>query len=184
MSGPQAQAVLDFWFAPGMEKGWFNSSPALDREIVERFEGVWRAGRDGELSHWEGSAAGALALTIVLDQFPLNMYRGLPASFSTEAAARAVAARAIARGLDAELDVGQQRFFLYLPFMHSEDLADQERALALFEQAGLRGSLRIARHHRDIVARFGRFPHRNAILGRDSTAEELAWLASPEGFNP
>jgi uncharacterized protein (DUF924 family) len=180
----QPAAVLDFWFAPGMDKCWFNSTPALDSDIKARFESVWQAGRDGKLAAWEDTAEGVLALVILLDQFPLNMYRDRPESFSTEAAARGVAARAIERGLDARIGSNQRRFFLYLPFMHSEELADQERALQLFEQAGLVGSLRIARHHRDIVARFGRFPHRNAILGRDSTPEEIAWLASPEGFNP
>ena len=175
--------MLDFWFAPGMEKRWFRSTPALDGEIRERFEPLWEAGRDGRLVDWEGSADGALALVILLDQFPLNMFRNRPESFSTEAAARAVAGRAIARGVDRQLE-GPALAFLYLPFMHSEDLADQARSVQLFEAAGLTENLRFARHHRDIVARFGRFPHRNAILGRDSTGEELVWLASPEGFNP
>lgn len=181
MSGP-AQ-VLDFWFAPGMDKRWFNSTAALDAEIEERFGGVWFRAAAGELADWEGEADGALALVIVLDQFPLNMFRNRPESFTTEAAARGVAERAIARGLDAQLEL-KRLPFLYLPFMHSEDLVDQDRSVRLFEQAGLADNLRFARHHRDIVARFGRFPHRNAILGRDSTPQEIAWLASPEGFNP
>lgn len=180
-AGPDA--VLDFWFAPGMEKRWFRSTPALDAEIRARFQPLWQLGRDGALSDWETHAAGALALVILLDQFPLNMFRGQPDSFATEARSRTVARRAIAQGFDAALD-GPARAFLYMPFMHSEALADQELSVQLFERAGLEENLRFARHHRDIVARFGRFPHRNAVLGRDSTDEELAWLASPEGFNP
>ena len=183
MSLPVPSAVLDFWFAPGMEKCWFNSKPELDVEIAARFEPVWRAARDGQLAPWECSADGALALVIVLDQFPLNMFRNKPDSFSTEAASRQVADRAIVRGFDAQL-AAPRLPFLYLPFMHSEKLADQLRSIRLFEQAGLTDNLRFARHHRDIVARFGRFPHRNAILGRQSTAEEIAWLDSPQGFNP
>ena len=183
MSLPSPSAVLDFWFAPGMDKCWFNSKPALDAEIAARFEPLWRAGRDGRLGDWEEGVDGALALVIVLDQFPLNMFRNRADSFSTEAASRQVADRAIARGFDAQLTAPRLPF-LYLPFMHSEDLADQRRSVELFEQAGLTENVRFARHHHDIVARFGRFPHRNAILCRDSTPEELVWLASPEGFNP
>jgi uncharacterized protein (DUF924 family) len=175
--------LLDFWFAPGMEKRWFNSTPALDDQIAARFQTLWASGRDGRLAHWEQDADGALALVILLDQLPLNMFRGQPQSFSTETDARAVAQRAIDRSLDAQL-AAPRLPFLYLPFMHSEALADQERSVQLFEAAGLSENLRFARHHRDIVARFGRFPHRNAILGRTSTPEELAWLASPQGFNP
>lgn len=183
MSAAEPSQVLDFWFAPGMDKRWFRSTPALDAQIGGCFEPLWRLARDGALADWETSAEGALALVILLDQFPLNMFRNRPESFSTEAMARAVAARAIARGLDRELR-GPALAFLYLPFMHSEDPADQARSVALFEAAGLTDNLRFARHHQAIVARFGRFPHRNAILGRDSTAEELAWLGSPEGFKP
>lgn len=118
---------------------------------------------------------------IVLDQFPLNMFRGTPQAFATEAASRAVADRAIRRGLDLKLE-DAERAFLYPPFMHSEHLADQDRSAALFERAGLTANLGWARHHREIVRRFGRFPHRSAILGRTSTPEELAWLASEEAF--
>lgn len=176
-------AVLDFWFAPGMKKRWFASTDQLDKDIRTRFEPVWRLARDGGLTDWEKTADGALALVIVLDQLPLNMFRHQPASFSTEAASREVADRAITRGFDHDM-TAERRQFLYMPFMHSERLADQERSVRLFEAAALADNLRFARHHRDIVARFGRFPHRNAVLGRESTADELAWLASPEGFNP
>ena len=133
------------------------------------------------MKHWEQTAEGALALVILLDQMPLNMYRGQPESFATEAQSREVAGRAITRHFDQYLpDKGKA--FLYMPFMHSENLADQDRSVELFTNAGLQDNLRFARHHRDIVRRFGRFPHRNAILGRNSTPEETAWLASGEAF--
>ncbi|ROR34441.1 DUF924 family protein [Inmirania thermothiophila] len=178
---PDPREVLDFWFDARVRGQWFRATPALDAEIRDRFEGLWRRAAGGGLAAWEATAEGALALVIVLDQFPLNMFRGRPEAFSTEALAREVAARAIARGLDAALD-DAGRAFLYLPFMHSEDLRDQDRAVALFAAAGLEDNLRWARHHREIVRRFGRFPHRNAVLGRPSTPEEEAWLASPEAF--
>jgi uncharacterized protein (DUF924 family) len=133
------------------------------------------------LADWEVTPAGALALVIVLDQLPLNMFRHQPESFAMEAAARRVAARAIARGFDSQL-TDAQKTFLYLPYMHSEDLSDQDESVALYEKAGLEDSLNFARHHRELIRRFGRFPHRNAILGRESTAEENAYLNSAEAF--
>lgn len=175
--------VLDFWFDDANTKRWFRSTPAFDQEIRDRFDGIWKDAATGRLSNWEASAEGALALVILLDQFPLNMFRDRPEGYTGEARARAVAARAIERGFDKGLD-DRAKAFLYLPFMHSEDLSDQDRSIALFEAAGLKNNLRWARHHREIVHRFGRFPHRNAVLGRDSTAEELAWLSSPQAFRP
>ena len=118
---------------------------------------------------------------ILFDQIPLNIFRQQAQSFASEVRARAVAAHALAQGLDTEL-TGPQKAFLYLPYMHSEDLTDQDISVELFRKAGLSNNLRFAEHHREIVRRFGRFPHRNAILGRDSSAEELAWLASKEAF--
>lgn len=187
MSAPEPAAagtaaeVLDFWFSDRVRSRWFHSTPQLDREIRERFESLWREGAAGRLDHWADTAEGALALTILLDQLPLNMFRGRPESFSTEAAARAVADAAVARGLDRDLGP-DQRAFLYMPFMHSEDAADQERSLELFSRPGLEHNGKWARHHRDIIARFGRFPHRNTILGRESTPEEQAWLDSDDAY--
>ena len=175
--------VLEFWFAPAARERWFNSTPQFDDEIKSRFETTWQLARDDRLAEWESSPEGALALAIVLDQFPLNMYRGDALRHSTEAQARAVAARAIKRGFDAELPRNRVAF-LYLPYMHSESLADQDRSVELFSKAGLESNLEFATGHREIVRRFGRFPHRNNTLGRASTAEELEWLASPEAFNP
>ena len=174
--------VVAFWFAPDVQPLWFAATPDFDEQLRARFLATYRAAAAGQLTDWETTAEGALALVIVLDQFPLNLFRGQPDSFVTEAAARAVADRAIARGFDQAL-LPVQRQFLYLPFMHSETLADQERSVRLYQQPGLEESLPFARHHHALIQRFGRFPHRNAILGRPSTAEERAYLASPEAFH-
>lgn len=173
--------ILDFWYSEDMRARWFASTPQLDMEIRNRFEQVWRDAADGGLDWWKDSAQGCLALVIVLDQFPLNMYRGEARSFSTEQAAIEVSKFAIARGYDREIPA-EQLAFLYLPLMHSERLADQDLSLRMFEQPGLEGNLRWARHHRELIARFGRFPHRNRILGRESSPEEVAYLASKQAF--
>ncbi|HEB59542.1 MAG TPA: DUF924 domain-containing protein [Gammaproteobacteria bacterium] len=177
------QAVLDFWYREIDHARWFNAIPELDVQIRTRFEELSRRALAGALDHWRDSAEGCLALVILLDQFPLNMYRGSATAFAGEEPSREVAAHAIAQGFDRQL-ADEEKIFLYMPYMHSEELADQERAIALFEGAGLVDNARWARHHRDIVARFGRFPHRNAVLGRHSTAEEEAWLQSDEGYRP
>jgi len=173
--------VLDFWFSERVRPLWFNSTPAFDRELTERFLTTYQAAAAGALDGWAATPEGALALVIVLDQFPLNMFRGRPESFATEAHARDVARRAIDNGFDQSLS-GEQKGFLYLPFMHSEELRDQDRSVELYEKAGLEDSLRWARHHRELIRRFGRFPHRNAILGRESTPQEREYLASKDAF--
>jgi uncharacterized protein (DUF924 family) len=173
--------VLDFWFADGMEKHWFRATQQLDAAIRARFEPGWQAARRGELDHWADSPDGALALAILLDQFPLNMFRGQAQAFATEAKAIGVALDAVARGLDQALPRDRVAF-LYMPLMHSEDLAHQDRAVRLFERAGLESNLRFARHHRELIRRFGRFPHRNAVLGRASTVAERDYLASKAAF--
>ena len=127
------------------------------------------------------SADGCLALVILFDQFPLNMYRGEARSFATEARSREVARAAIDRGFDRDMPA-EQKCFLYMPFMHSENLQDQELALQLFDQPGLEDNMRFARHHHGIVAQFGRFPHRNEALGRSSTEAENEYLNSKEAF--
>lgn len=171
--------LLDFWFSEAMRPRWFASSPALDEDIRRRFEGLWRRAHAGQLGHWLDSPEGALALVIVLDQLPLNMYRGRPEAYASSAQALAAARQALAAGHDRAVPP-DRRGFLFLPFMHSEDPADQERSVALYRDAGL--PTYWAEHHRDIVRRFGRFPHRNAILGRASTGAERDYLASPEAF--
>jgi uncharacterized protein (DUF924 family) len=173
--------VLDFWFAEGMDKRWFKSTPAFDTEIRNRFEALWQSASKGDLDAWLETAEGTLALVIVLDQLPLNMFRNQPASFATEAKAIAATKHALASGFDRTLPKARLAF-LYMPLMHSENLADQDQAVALFEAAALEDNLRFARHHRDLVRRYGRFPHRNTILGRPSTDEEQAYLLSEQAF--
>lgn len=173
--------LIDFWFDESVRPMWFNSTEAFDRQLSRRFQLLYEAARGGRLAPWETSAEGALALVIALDQLPLNMFRADPRSFATEEAARAVADRAIRAGFDQQLNP-ERRIFLYMPFMHSESLTDQDRSVALFGQPGLEQQLGYARHHRDIVERFGRFPHRNAILGRASTTQECSYLAAQGAF--
>ena len=136
---------------------------------------MWEAARAGELASWETTDDGVLALVIVLDQFPRNMFRGTPQAFATDAMARDVTRRALAGGVDKRIEPTLLEF-LYLPFMHSEQLADQERCVELFRGVDHPENLKFAEIHADIIRRFGRFPHRNPILGRASTAEEQAFL--------
>jgi uncharacterized protein (DUF924 family) len=167
--------VLAFWRAAG-EAAWFRKDDAFDSVFRTRFLAAHEAAARGDLDHWAQTAEGALALILLLDQFPRNCFRGSPRMFETDAKAVAVAEAAIAAGQDMLLpeDI---RVFLYLPFEHAEDLALQERCVLLC--APLREDyLRYAIVHRDIIARFGRFPHRNAVLGRDSRADERAFLAN------
>lgn len=167
------QDILTFWRNAGYER-WYTKDDAFDQELRDRFMAVWEAARDGKLSAWQDTDDGALALLIVLDQFPRNMFRNDARAFSTDALARAVATRAIAEGRDLRTEQ-VLRAFMYLPFEHSEDMVDQERSIALFEPLGA-DSLKWAVLHTDIIRKFGRFPHRNAVLGRATTPEEAAFL--------
>ena len=162
------------WREAGPEK-WFKKDTAFDDEIRTRFLETHEAAVAGKLSGWEQTAEGALALTLVLDQFPRNMFRGDARTFAADPLARAVAGRALARGFDRPMALSDRQFF-YLPFEHSEMLADQERCCALFRSTGDADLLKWAELHADIIRRFGRFPHRNAVLGRATTPEEQAFL--------
>ena len=167
-------AVIDFWMQAG-PKMWFTKDDDFDRRFRETFLEAHEAAARGELDDWLDAPDSALALVLLLDQFPRNSFRGTPRMFESDALARAKTEVAIQRGHDRAVDP-QIRFFFYLPFGHSEDLADQERGCALGED--LNPEIRkFALGHRDIIKRFGRFPHRNAVLDRTSTAEELAFLA-------
>jgi uncharacterized protein (DUF924 family) len=166
--------VLDFWFGADPKK-WFSKDDAFDAAIANRFLPTYEAAKAGRLADWEATPEGALALVIALDQFPRNMFRGSAHVFATDAPALAVAQRAVARGFDQKLELPRRNFF-YLPFMHSEDLADQERCLALSRRSADENTLKYAELHADIIRRFGRFPHRNAVLGRATTPEEQAFL--------
>ncbi len=171
----EIQEVLEFWFGDEARAHWFSPTLAFDQLIRKRFAELYARAATGDLSSWERSAEGCLALCILLDQMPRNMFRGDRRAFATDAKALAVADRALARRYDEELPL-DRRQFLYMPFMHSENLANQLRALALFESQGLAEGRRYAEQHLQIIRHFGRFPHRNAILGRQSTPAEEAFL--------
>jgi uncharacterized protein (DUF924 family) len=166
--------VLAFWRAAGPDK-WFEKGAAFDAEIAARFSCLRQTGRDGKLAPWEETPEGALALVIVLDQFPRNMFRGDRRAYETDGVARSVADRAIGRGFDRQVSHVERQFF-YLPFQHSENLADQERCVALARGYGDDEFTKYAERHADIIRRFGRFPHRNATLGRATRPQEQAYL--------
>jgi uncharacterized protein (DUF924 family) len=177
MSGaPTPSAVLDFWRGAGQER-WFKADPDFDREVRERFSAIHEAAAAGRLGEWEDKADGALALVIVLDQFSRNMFRGTARAFAADSLAREVARRSLARGFDREVESAMRSFF-YMPFMHSESLADQEYCVELFRAIGEPEAIKYAEIHRDAIQRFGRFPHRNELLGRSSSADEIAYLES------
>lgn len=189
---PAIADILTFWFddpnRPHSEYGqprqiWFRKNPTFDQQVRSRFETVYDQARQGQWEAWLETSSGSLALVVLLDQFPRNMFRGSARSFEADSQARSVARRAIAQGFDrARLPVERQ--FFYLPFEHSEDLADQDYAVTLFESLvkadpGLQSALDYAYRHRQVIAQFGRFPHRNPVLGRQSTQAELSFLAQP-----
>ena len=170
----RASDVVDFWREAG-PKAWFAKDDAFDLRC-RAFESAHHAAARRELDAWESSAEGALALCLLLDQFPRNLYRGSAHAFATDPLARAMADRALAAGHDRAVD-GDLRIFFYLPFEHAEDASLQARSMALFEAMGHAEYVKYAALHRDLIARFGRFPHRNRVLGRASTPEEEAFLA-------
>lgn len=169
-----AADVLAFWRAAGPER-WFEHDEAFDASIRERFGATYEDAAAGKLSMWENSPEGALALVIVLDQFPRNMFRGSARCFAADSLARTAAERAIAKGFDQKVAMSERNFF-YLPFEHSEALADQKRAVELFAATADADQIKWAELHADIIRRFGRFPHRNKLLGRPSTPDEQAFL--------
>jgi uncharacterized protein (DUF924 family) len=169
-----AAEIVRFWRDAGT-KLWFVKDETFDGRC-RAFENEHHAAARGELAHWEQSAEGALALLILLDQIPRNIFRGSPHAFATDGLAQAVALRAIEKRFDAATETDLRSFF-YMPLEHAEELSLQERSVTLFTNLGDADYLKYAVLHRDIIARFGRFPHRNAILGRKSTPEELEFLA-------
>jgi uncharacterized protein (DUF924 family) len=173
-AAPTSADIVAFWREAG-PKRWFAKDAAFDNEIRRRFLAIHEAAAAGKLSDWEQSAEGVLALLILLDQFSRNMFRGQARAFASDSMARAITAGAIVRGLDSQVEPSMRGFF-YVPFEHSEDLADQERGIALYKAAGDAEGLKWAELHADIIRRFGRFPHRNAALGRVTTPEEQAFL--------
>ncbi|HEY0844597.1 MAG TPA: DUF924 family protein [Noviherbaspirillum sp.] len=186
-------SIRDFWFGASQDDAtvaaeqsslWWTKHPDTDRRIRERFEPWLQKAAAGELDHWAAMPRGRLALILLTDQFPRNMYRNTPQAFAFDALARRWCMEGLRDGADRQLRP-IERVFFYLPLEHAESLEDQERAVSLFralaEQAGpgFDGYLNYAIRHRDVIARFGRFPHRNRILGRVSTPEEAAFLTEP-----
>ncbi len=185
MSDPEK--VLAFWFGREGEPGygeargeWFRKDDAFDAEVRDRFGVLYEEAAAGNLEGWKDEARSCLALVIVLDQFPRNMFRGDPRTHATDGEALAASKHAVERAYDREL-APLERVFLYMPFMHSEGLEDQRRCVEIFEAMGEAGEmyLKYAVAHKEIVERFGRFPHRNALLGRASTPEEVEFLKQP-----
>jgi uncharacterized protein (DUF924 family) len=188
LSAPQE--ILDFWFGQEGEEGygefqeeWFTKDPEFDREIRDRFEPVYEEAATGELDHWKNEAQSCLALIIALDQFPRNMYRGDARMYAADEKAREAARHAVEHAYDRELSL-YGRLFAYLPFEHSEELDDQRLSVKLFRglaaEMGSEDLLGYAVRHLEIVEQFGRFPHRNEILGRRTTPEEEAFLEGPD----
>jgi uncharacterized protein (DUF924 family) len=191
---PRAQALLDFWFGPPGDPEreihrqiWFTSTPEHDDTLRRLFLADYECAASGALEAWEAAPESALALVLLLDQIPRNIFRDDPRTYATDAAARAIADRALARGFDAAFPPVWRKFF-YMPLHHSEDLADQRRATSLaaslpedrpLEERG--ANRRYGRPYPEVIERFGRFPHRNAILGRASTPEEIAFMKEAKG---
>lgn len=180
--------ILNFWFGVPNSAGygeskdfWFLSTPDLDQKIRHQFEPDYQKAIMGELDALLETPEGCLALVILLDQFPRNMYRGTPKSFDSDSQALKVAEEALKKKFDHPL-LSVQKMFLYLPLEHSEVLANQEKSVQLFKALGNEITLQYAIDHRNIIAKFGRFPHRNAILGRESTLEEIEFLKTNNGF--
>lgn len=182
----RANEVLEFWFGTAdvdrdveFREAWFKVDPAFDAAIEAGFGGDARAAAEGGFDDWLAAADSSLALCILLDQFPRNLFRGSGQAFATDAKAREVAHAALENGFDGQL-AAVPRSFLYLPFMHSEDIADQIRSVELYRALGNESQFRYALDHHYVISRFGRFPTRNAALGRETTAEEAEFL---KGFN-
>ncbi len=186
---PRPREVLHFWFGsdlqhvpPVLQKRWFAQDPAVDAEILTRFIALYHEALAGELDNWRRGPLRCLAYVILLDQFPRNMFRGTPKAFASDPLALAAARDGVHRAFDREVPPLGRAFF-YLPFEHSEDLADQDECARLLAQwqgeSELARFADYARRHREVIVRFGRFPHRNALLGRESTPEELYFLRQP-----
>ena len=170
--------VIKFWFEELTPKQWFNSSEELDNKIYRRFGMIHDAATKGELDSWRVTPEGSLAEIIVLDQFSRNIYRGKPGAFANDLAALVLAQEAIRKGFHIKLETFKRSFF-YMPFMHSESLPVHKTAVRLFNEPGLEDYFDYEIKHKKIIKRFGRFPHRNQILGRNSTSEEKEFLSQP-----
>lgn len=174
----RADEVISFWFSELSPEQWWQKSDKLDVLIRERFWHIHQKAAKGELSSWRDKPNSTLAEIIVLDQFSRNMFRDSAQAFAYDDLALQVAAEGIAKGFDQMLEIDQKAFF-YMPYMHSEEMAEHEKAVVLFSQPGLENNLDFELKHKSIIERFGRYPHRNAALGRESTPAEIAFLKEP-----
>jgi len=183
VSDVTAKDVVDFWLGAGSDK-WFRKDDGFDAEIAAKFGDAVKAAGDGHYADWAATPEGALALVILMDQFPRNLHRGSAQAFAYDARALDVTRGAIEDGHDMATRT-EDRSWFYMPFMHSEELADQEQCIALVRERlpGAEDTLKFAILHRDLIARFGRFPHRNVLFGRDSTEEEKNYLSSDGAFS-
>jgi len=172
--------ILEFWFEEVQPQQWFQTNPDFDSQVRERFVEAYEKARDGILDDWRQDADGCLALCLLMDQFPRNMFRGTPQAFATDAKALVVAKYALSKGFDQVLSPVKRRF-LYLPFEHSENLGDQRKSVELFEKMSKDDPLghEYALKHLKVIEKYGRFPHRNKILGRMNTPDEEEYLAQP-----
>lgn len=177
-AGHDSQRVWQFWFETLEPSQWFQKSDSLDRDIAQQFGELHRQASACELSAWRDTPRGRLAEILVLDQFSRNIYRDSPQAFAQDALALALAQEAVRQGADQFLPP-QERAFLYMPYMHSESRKIHGEAIKLFDQPGLEHNLKFEIRHRDIIEQFGRYPHRNEVLGRDTTTEEQAFLQQP-----
>jgi uncharacterized protein (DUF924 family) len=173
--------LLAFWFADDMEEKWFNGGAAFDEELENRFGALHEQACRGALDAWMQSPKGLFALILLFDQLSRNLHRGTPRAFGQDRKALSLTMKALTEGWDQEFSERERQFF-YLPLMHSEDPAHQKECVALYEAIDNENSLKFAREHRDIIERFGRFPHRNAVLGRESTEDEREFLKEHKGF--
>lgn len=170
--------VLSFWFSEKVKPLWFKQDPEFDQEISQRFFDAYQLASAGKLDNWHQNPGSILALIILLDQFPRNMFRHNAQAFATDRQAVELTQYALAKNYEQELST-EKKVFLYMPLMHSEDFEHQTRSVELFQQLGKENNLKFAIKHQEIVARFGRFPHRNNILGRESTSAEKEFLTQP-----
>lgn len=173
--------ILHFWFEQLSPAQWWSKDTELDNLVRQKFTNIHKQAASGELSDWRRNAKGCLAEVIILDQFSRNMFRGEPLSFAFDGMALVLAQEAIHRGVNDQL-IPQQRTFLYLPFMHSESANIHQQAMVLFSEPGLEDNLAYEKKHAEIIERFGRYPHRNKALGRESTQEELQFMQHHPGF--
>lgn len=173
-----SEDVLNFWFSPKVKPLWFKKSTDFDREIEQRFLDTYQRGKTGALDSWRDSSKDILALIIVLDQFPRNMFRNTPQAFTTDKQAVELTKFAVSNNYQQNLSAEEQ-VFLYMPLMHSENKKDQEKCVELFTKLGRQDNLKFAIKHQEIIDRYGRFPHRNQILNRESTPAEKEFLTQP-----